>query len=1181
MANRYPLVIDTTDANKIKELQTGDNLNLADNSIVGVQNITALGTIEAAVITVQGNRLVAQNFLQLSDTPNTFTGNANKFAAVNAAGTALEFRPLSDFGTVAITNLDITGNITPTIDNTSLLGSSTNKFNSIWATNVYANLRDYNNTLIFNATTGKIAYSALQGAPTNVSEFVNDVGFATTAGINQYINDYFSGATGNTLKSDLTGSVFADDSTVMIDAVAGKIVGNIHYPTVGTITAGTKIQLGTTELTSTFTPPTNNTGEIGTSALRFGQGYFQNINASGNITASTFNGTLNGILIGDQIGSVFGDDSTLLVDAVSGTHFGPLVGDVTGSIFADDSGVLVDAINSKIVGAIDTTNLRTSESAIALGKNAGKTSHGTRAIAIGEDAGETSQGGNAIGIGTDAGKSAQGSASIAIGASAGLSNLGPNAIAIGASAGTTNQAQNSIILNATGGVVENTVNASFVVKPIRAQSNANYLKYNVLTGEITYEADAAGVFTGDLTGSVFADDSTLLVDGVNARHNFPNNVLGDLGNVSSTAPTAGQVLKWDGSQWAPGTDATTGGAGTDADTLDGFDSPYFLAWANMTGTPTTLAGYGITDAITTLVADTTPQLGGNLDVNGNDILLLNSRIKYNAAGGSFLDFTVTNYSVNNNTVLSSVGSINMFLDSASADASGDTAFRIFDTTDPDGTFNENTNIFKIADNGDVTLTGKISLPDGGVSSNYAGFGADEDLKIFHNGSHSIVRETGTGSLYLQSDNNVILSKDTDTEIMVKGIADGAVELYHNAIKKFETTTGGVSIVDEAHIEGATPHLTLKRTNNANVPSLRFQGQAGVEGANISFDGTAGTTNELIFQTYNGSTLGERFRVKTDGVNVTGPLNGHTIPGGAGTFALTSDIPAAYTNASVDAHLNQSNPTSGYVLSWNGSDYAWIAQSGGGSLGSITFTGSTMDTNDSSGITVTPAMVLSSDLTVQNDLVVNNTITANKFVSSAVGSPKITSTTNIELNAQGAVIIGSSQLRIKSFTTAERDALTASTGDIIYNTTLSKLQLRIGSNWKSISISDDIPTNNNQLTNGAGYITSATDIHTFNITNNGASDYVFAQDSRYFPLGAENDPVLYVRRGETYHFVVNASGHPFQIRTSNGGSAYNTGVTNNGTQSGTIVWTVPMTAPNSVYYQCTAHSGMGNTINIVT
>jgi len=35
------------------------------------------------------------------------------------------------------------------------------------------------------------------------------------------------------------------------------------------------------------------------------------------------------------------------------------------------------------------------------------------------------------------------------------------------------------------------------------------------------------------------------------------------------------------------------------------------------------------------------------------------------------------------------------------------------------------------------------------------------------------------------------------------------------------------------------------------------------------------------------------------------------------------------NTKIDSHLNQANPTSGYVLSWNGTDYAWVAQSGGG------------------------------------------------------------------------------------------------------------------------------------------------------------------------------------------------------------------------------------------------------------
>jgi len=44
------------------------------------------------------------------------------------------------------------------------------------------------------------------------------------------------------------------------------------------------------------------------------------------------------------------------------------------------------------------------------------------------------------------------------------------------------------------------------------------------------------------------------------------------------------------------------------------------------------------------------------------------------------------------------------------------------------------------------------------------------------------------------------------------------------------------------------------------------------------------------------------------------------------------ITDSYSNSDVDTHLNQSNPTSGHVLSWNGSDYAWVAQSGGGGGG---------------------------------------------------------------------------------------------------------------------------------------------------------------------------------------------------------------------------------------------------------
>ena len=106
------------------------------------------------------------------------------------------------------------------------------------------------------------------------------------------------------------------------------------------------------------------------------------------------------------------------------------------------------------------------------------------------------------------------------------------------------------------------------------------------------------------------------------------------------------------------------------------------------------------------------------------------------------------------------------------------------------------------------------------------------------------------------------------------------------------------------------------------------------------------------------------------------------------------------------------------------------------------------------------------------------------------------------------------------------------------------------------------------------------VHTFDVVNNGTTDYQFSDaGSNWFPT-AENDPVLYLRRGETYIFSVVASGHPFQIRVSNGGAAYNTGVTNNGADNGDVVFKVPMSAPPTLYYQCTVHSGMGNTINIV-
>ena len=229
-----------------------------------------------------------------------------------------------------------------------------------------------------------------------------------------------------------------------------------------------------------------------------------------------------------------------------------------------------------------------------------------------------------------------------------------------------------------------------------------------------------------------------------------------------------------------------------------------------------LAGGG-GGGVSNIVEDTTPELGG-------DLVIGNNKLKYTASGdgGSQLVLAKTMYSVPNTTVFSSVGSIDLYIDSLSADTA-QTAFRIFNNTDPDGTVTETSNIFKVDGNtGDVSVTGKVLLPDGSTNANYAGFGANDDLKIFHNGNHSIVRETGTGSLYLQSDDNVILSKDSDTEIMVKGIADGAVELYHDNVKKFETTSGGVSVTGNLAADGSQIDFTSLPTSDPGVAGRLFR-----------------------------------------------------------------------------------------------------------------------------------------------------------------------------------------------------------------------------------------------------------------------------------------------------------------------------------------------------------------------
>jgi plastocyanin len=102
--------------------------------------------------------------------------------------------------------------------------------------------------------------------------------------------------------------------------------------------------------------------------------------------------------------------------------------------------------------------------------------------------------------------------------------------------------------------------------------------------------------------------------------------------------------------------------------------------------------------------------------------------------------------------------------------------------------------------------------------------------------------------------------------------------------------------------------------------------------------------------------------------------------------------------------------------------------------------------------------------------------------------------------------------------------------------------------------------------------------TYAVTNSGSAAYVFNGEG----LTNSSNPNFTFKRGGTYTFNVNTPGHPFYINSTQGtgtGNAYNSGVTRNGAIAGAITFTVPMNAPNALYYNCEFHGSMTGIITI--
>ena len=139
--------------------------------------------------------------------------------------------------------------------------------------------------------------------------------------------------------------------------------------------------------------------------------------------------------------------------------------------------------------------------------------------------------------------------------------------------------------------------------------------------------------------------------------------------------------------------------------------------------------------------------------------------------------------------------------------------------------------------------------------------------------------------------------------------------------RLETLTTGVRISGALTAGG----LTYPTTNGTSGDVLTSDGAGNVTWSTVS--GGAGGANVTISDNppanpTSGDLWWESDKGRLKILYSTVWVDANPVGGGGGGGSGSS-----YTNGDVDAHLNQTNPTSGYVLSWYGSDYAWVAQTG--------------------------------------------------------------------------------------------------------------------------------------------------------------------------------------------------------------------------------------------------------------
>ncbi len=254
---------------------------------------------------------------------------------------------------------------------------------------------------------------------------------------------------------------------------------------------------------------------------------------------------------------------------------------------------------------------------------------------------------------------------------------------------------------------------------------------------------------------------------------------------------------------------------------------------------------------TDLVNDTSPQLGGDLQSNGNDIDFADGDKAVFGADG---DLQIYHDGSNSRIIDSGTGDFIFSSNQLKINNAGNTAnmakFLEGGAVElyHNGTKKFETTAGGATVNGVLNVTSHLDMNDSDIIK----LGDDDDLQIYHSGTHGSINNY-TGNLYIQ--NNVGGDVGGDIHIRAKTaensiscLDDGAVQLYHDNSKKFETTSFGSEFFGDAGIARTAGGYTFREVAGGNERAgihsnanndLIFKSNAAVEVGRFIGSGNTG------------------------------------------------------------------------------------------------------------------------------------------------------------------------------------------------------------------------------------------------------------------------------------------------------------------------------------------------------